>query len=180
MTLAGPTRRLEGHQKAVRDIAYSARHKSIISCGFDFHVYVWNPYVAEKIQKLIGHEAPLIGVNCQPALNSFITADSKGMIKVWSILDYSCIQTFYMTNVNTCTCICAIPKHRRLICGSHGFKAFEYMRPYQPEVSDDTPICTAIFSPIRNEIYVAGEYSIKIWKATSGKPVRVLKNIFTQ
>lgn len=101
------------------------------------------------------------------------------MIKVWSILDYSCIQTFYMTNVNNCTCICAIPKHRRLICGSHGFKAFEYMRPYQPEVSDDTPICCAIFSPIRNEIYVAGETSIKIWKGTSGKPVRVLKNIFT-
>lgn len=110
---------------------------------------MWNPYVSEKIQKLMGHEAPLIGVSCQPALNSFITADSKGMIKVWSILDYSCIQTFYMTNVNNCTCICAIPKHRRLICGSHGFKAFEYARPFQPDVSDDTPICTAIFSPIR-------------------------------
>jgi WD40 repeat protein len=43
--LAGPVRILQGHQKAVRDIAYSEKHKAIISCGFDFEVYVWNPYV---------------------------------------------------------------------------------------------------------------------------------------
>jgi WD40 repeat protein len=37
----------------------------------------------------------------------------------------------------------------------------------------------AEFSKIRNEIYVVGDTSIKIWNAQSGKPVRVLKNIFT-
>ena len=50
--------------------------------------------------KLDGHEQPLVGVNCLSSLNSFITADAKGMVKVWSILDYSCIQTFYVANVN--------------------------------------------------------------------------------
>ena len=60
--LAGPVRILQGHQKAVRDIAYSEKHKAIISCGFDFEVYVWNPYVEAKIQKLTGHESPLVGV----------------------------------------------------------------------------------------------------------------------
>lgn len=45
------------------------------------------------------------------------------------------------------------------------------------EFSDDNPITSAKFSDIRLEIYVAGERSIKIWDARSGKPVRALKNV---
>jgi WD40 repeat protein len=91
-----PTKVLTGHNKAVREMAYSERHKIIISCGFDFEVFVWNPYLETMIMKLDGHEHPLVGVNCLPLLNCFITADAKGAVKVWSILDYSCIQTFYV------------------------------------------------------------------------------------
>jgi len=47
-----------------------------------------------------------------------------------------------------------------------------------PDYSDDFPIICAKFSPKRFEIYVAGDKSIKIWDAKTGKPVRVLKNIF--
>lgn len=87
---------LSGHNKAVREMAYSERHKIIISCGFDFEVFVWNPYLEQMIMKLDGHEYPLVGVNCLNNLNYFITADSKGCVKVWNILDYSCTQTFYV------------------------------------------------------------------------------------
>lgn len=45
------------------------------------------------------------------------------------------------------------------------------------EFSDDNPITCAKFSAQRLEIYVAGERSIKIWDARSGKPVRVIKNV---
>ena len=73
----------------------------------------------------------------------------------------------------------AVPKHRRLvICGSRVWKVFEYQRPFQPEVTDDSPICCAIFSDKRLEIYVAGDKSIKIWDARSGMPIRVIKNVF--
>jgi WD40 repeat protein len=174
-----PIRELEGHQRAVRDIAYSETHKIIVSCGFDFEVFVWNPYMHMPIMSLDGHEHPLVGVNCLPALNCFITADAKGMVKVWNILDYSCIQTFYVTNVNQVTCIRAVPKHRRLLCGSRSFKVFQYQRPFIPEFSDDNPICCAKFSTKNFEIYVAGQRSIKIWDAKTGKPVRVLKNVFS-
>ena len=75
----------------MREIAYSETHKIIVSCGFDFEVFVWNPYMKTEIMRLDGHEHPLVGVNCLPALNCFITADAKGMVKVWNILDYSCI-----------------------------------------------------------------------------------------
>ena len=37
-------KRLQGHTKAIREIAYSKSHKVLISVGFDFQVLVWNPY----------------------------------------------------------------------------------------------------------------------------------------
>jgi WD40 repeat protein len=121
---------LKGHKKAVREMAYSEKHKIIVSCGFDFEVFVWNPYLEEKIMKLDGHEHPLVGVNVLSNLNAFITADAKGMVNVWSILDYNIIQTFHVPKVNTVTCIRAVPKHRRLICGSREFKVFHYSKPF--------------------------------------------------
>lgn len=107
-------------------MAYSEKHKIIVSCGFDFEVFVWNPYMEEKIIKLDGHEHPLVGVNCLPQMNCFITADANGVVKVWSILDYSCIQTFSVLgqNVSQVTCIKAVPKHRRLLAGSRVFKVY--------------------------------------------------------
>jgi hypothetical protein len=44
--------------------------------------------------------------------------------------------------------------------------------------SDDNPIAAAKFSDVRLEIYVAGERSIKVWDARTGKPVRALTNVF--
>ena len=173
-----PAKILEGHTKAVREIAYSERHKILVSCGFDFQVFVWNPYCEKYIMRLDGHDSPLVGVNCPSNMIAFITCDTKGTVKVWNITNYTCSQTFYVTNVLNVTSLRVIPKHRRLICGSRVFKVFEYTRPFVPESSDDHPIQCALFSPIRFEFYIAGEKSIKIWNAKTGKPVRVLKNIF--
>ncbi len=94
-----------GHQKAVREMAYSEKHKILISCGFDFEVFIWNPYLDQHIMKLEGHEHPLVGISCISTLNTFITADAKGTVKVWSIQDYSCLQTFTVKKVSQVTCI---------------------------------------------------------------------------
>lgn len=45
------------------------------------------------------------------------------------------------------------------------------------EYSDDAPIISAKFSAEKMEIYIAGERSIKVWDARTGKPVRVMKNV---
>ena len=171
-----PIKILAGHKRAVREMAYSEKHKVLISCGFDFDVLVWNPYLSGSIMILDGHEHPLIGVNCLQNLDCFITADSKGMIKLWNILDYSCIQTFYVQNANEVKCIRAVPKHRRLICGARNFTVFQYTRPFIPDYTDDKTVCRAIFSEKRLEIFVAGEKNIKVWDARTGKPIRVIKN----
>ena len=149
-----------------------------MSVGFDFQVFVWNPYWEKEIIKLDGHEQPLVGVNCPAGLECFITCDKKGMINVWNIKDYSCMQTFHVSNVNHVTSMRVVPKHRRLIIGSRVFKVFEYKKPFNQETSDDNPILCALFSAIRFEFYIAGERSINVWNAKSGKPTRCFKNCF--
>lgn len=133
--------------------------------------------MSTKILKLDGHEHPLIGVSSLSSHNCFITADAHGMVKVWSILDYNCIQTFYVTNVSQVTCLCAVPKHRRLICGSRKMRIYQYSKPFMHEFSDDNAIVSAKFSDKRLEIYVAGERSIKVWDARTGMPIRTLRNV---
>ena len=58
-----PTKRLVGHKKAIREIAYSINYKILVSVGFDFQIFVWNPYWEKEIIKLDMHESPLVGVN---------------------------------------------------------------------------------------------------------------------
>ena len=173
-----PTKKLEGHKKAVREIAYSLSYKVLVSVGFDFQVFVWNPYWEKEIIKLDGHESPLVGVNCPAGFECFITCDTKGMINVWNIKDYSCMQTFHVTNVNQVTCMRVVPKHRRLVIGSRVFKVFEQKQPFNKQTSDDNPILCALFSTIRFEFYIAGERSINVWNAKTGKPTRCFKNCF--
>ena len=62
--------------------------------------------------------------------------------------------------------------------GSRVFKVFEYKKPFNADTSDDNPILSALFSPIRFEFYIAGARSINIWNAINGTPIRCLRNIF--
>lgn len=181
---------LIGHQRAIREITYSESYKILVSVGFDFQIFVWNPYWEKEIIKLDGHETPLVGVNCPQGLDCFITCDTKGVINVWNIKDYSCMQTFNVSNlkkhgfeshkpnVKTVTSMRVIPKHRRLLVGSRVFMVFEYNKPFIHDVSDDNPILCALFSDIRFEFYIAGGRSISVWNAKNGKPTRCFKNVF--
>jgi len=167
-----------GHNKAIREIAYSEAYKILISVGFDFHVFLWCPYIEQNIQELKAHEVPLVGVNCPPGLDCFITCDTKGVVNVWNIQDYSCMQNFSVQNVNNVTSMRVVQKHRRLIIGSRVFKVYEYHKPFIPDVSDDNPILCALFSDIRFEFYIAGGKQITIWNAREGRPTRCFKNCF--
>ena len=88
------------------------------------------------------------------------------------------MQTFNVPNVLKVTALGVIPKHRRLIVGSREFFVYEYKKPFNAETSDDFPILCALFSHIRFEFYIAGERSINVWDAKTGRPTRCFKNIF--
>jgi WD40 repeat protein len=173
-----PRKRLKGHIKAVRFLAYSHKFNLLISCGFEFDALVWNPYVSEPICWLKGHEAPLTGIECPEVNPTIISADSKGIIKIWNIRDYSLIQTFYVPNVLKLKSIKSIPKHRRLVTASRKLQIFDYEKSFIPELSDDSPIFCARYSALQLQIFIAGQSSIKVWNSISGRPIRIITDIF--
>ncbi|CAG9333906.1 unnamed protein product [Blepharisma stoltei] len=172
-----PRKILQGHIKAIRYLAYSYAYNLLISCGFEFDALVWNPYVSEPICHLKGHESPLTGVECPEINPTIVTADSKGVIKIWNIKDYSLIQTFYV-NVLKLKAIKSIPKHRRLIAASRKLQVFDYEKPFIPEISDDSPIFCAKYSSQQLQIFIAGQHSIKVWNCITGRPIKLISDIF--
>lgn len=81
--------------------------------------------MAEPINRLKGHEAPLIGLECSTVNPTIITGDSKGFIKVWNIKDFSLIQTILVPNVLRLKAIKLIPKHRRLATACNFYNSQE-------------------------------------------------------
>lgn len=88
---------LKGHQKVVYSLDWSnwsQMNQCLLSAGLDHEAFVWNTYVKEKIFLLRGHSHPLVGVKCLPDTPQIITADISGMIKVWDVRTFLCMQTF--------------------------------------------------------------------------------------
>ena len=112
-----PRKVLLGHTKTVRRLSYSAAYNLLISCAFDFEVMVWNPYVSVPIARLPGHEAPLVSVECSASHPTFLTADAKGVVKLWDIRDFKVLQSFYVPNVLEVRVMKTVPKHYRLVVG---------------------------------------------------------------
>ena len=78
-------RKLEGHEKGVRSLAYNSDHRFMVSGGFDYDALVWNPYVERLILRLHGHNAPLVGVEMVPNTPQIVTGDASGVVKIWDI-----------------------------------------------------------------------------------------------
>ena len=85
-------KQLEGHQKGVRALTYSNTYRFLVSAGFDYDAFVWNPYVEHLILRLHGHNSSLCGVEVIPDTPQIITADTSGVFKVWDMRNFSCMQ----------------------------------------------------------------------------------------
>jgi len=77
---------LKGHTKGIRHIAYSDHFKYLLSCSFEFEVYVWNLYLNYPIYKL-KHDSSL--VSCLTLKDLYkriaITMDVKVNLKLWNL-----------------------------------------------------------------------------------------------
>ena len=76
-------KKLDGHKKGVRSLAYSKEYRFLVSAGFDYDALVWNPYVEHLILRLHGHTSSLCGVEIIPDTPQIITADTEGIFKVF-------------------------------------------------------------------------------------------------
>ena len=55
MHLTNIAKKLKGHSKGIKCLAYCKSIKALISCSFDFDIFVWNTYLEHPMAKLSGH-----------------------------------------------------------------------------------------------------------------------------
>ncbi|ETW05164.1 hypothetical protein H310_04166 [Aphanomyces invadans] len=170
---------LDGHMKGVRSLAYSAEYRFLVSAGFDFDAFVWNPYVDQLILRLHGHQNSLCGVEIIPDTPQIITADIGGVFKVWDIRNFACMQTFTAENANMTDIksFVSVTSHKRLVAGGKRMTLFDYEKLRNPKLTDDFPVFQALFNPISLTFITAAGTDIKIWDANLGKLIRIYKGL---
>lgn len=55
---------------------------------------VWSPFTTSPVYKLKGHAASMVGVVAVDDRPQVITADVTGVLKLWDLRNYRCVQTF--------------------------------------------------------------------------------------
>lgn len=84
-----PKVKLRGHNRGVFSVTWSEDYHFLVSAGFEHEPLVWIANVDTKPFRLQDNRKPhqyvLIGVHAVPKTPQIITADAKGMIKIWDM-----------------------------------------------------------------------------------------------
>ena len=172
-------RTLEGHEKGVRSLAYNEDYRFLISGGFDYDALVWNPYVERLILRLHGHTAPLCGVEVIPDTPQIITADVSGVVKVWDIRTFACVQTFSKEDegaIAKISSVVTLPKKQRIVTGGKKMHVFDYQKLENPELSSDSPVLIARYNKTLMSFITATSENVHVWDA-KGKLTRTFRNV---
>ena len=86
--------KLYGHKKGIVSMDYAPDHRLLVSAGFEHDACMWSPFVSSCVFRLKGHHAPLVGCQAVKDAPEIITADENGIIKIWDIRNFQCVQSF--------------------------------------------------------------------------------------
>ncbi|CAM9417678.1 unnamed protein product [Scytosiphon promiscuus] len=187
-----PVQTLQGHNKGVHSLSYSSQYRCLISAGFDHEAHVWSPFVNSLLNRLKGHHASLVG--CQAVENSpeLLTADSSGVVKLWDLRTFHCVQTFQASNdgemptdkaSTSCFVHFKMPplrsnqeqdEHRLVLARGKRLLPFDQYRCKTEAITDDFAVTCACFNHTSLTILTAAEKTVKIWDAVGG----ILKGVF--
>lgn len=164
-----PKRFLKGHTMGVCCMAFAASTKELITGGFDYKLFVWNPYAGIWIKKIHGHAAPIVGIEVLGSGSSqVVSADLDGVIKIWDLHNYECLQKLELDAVNALRAFVSIPSHKRILAAERRFFAFDYQNTGAADRTDEAPIIKAVYHH-RLQIFVSGCKShVRVWDAVTG------------
>ena len=179
---------LKGHNKGVYSLAWcdwSQMNQCLLSAGLNHEAFVWNTYVRDQIFLLRGHNHPLVGVKCLPDTPQIVTADTSGMVKIWDVRNFLCVQTFNapMDELSsfclTYSSTMGQSMKKRIICGGKKLQYFEYDEPKDQLLTDEKPCTTVLFNSTLLCIITLHPDSVKVWNVKTGKLMSVYRNICT-
>jgi len=111
-------------------------------------VLVWNPYVANLILRLSDHSCALCGVRIVPSTPILLTADVEGNFKVWDVRNFFCVQSFKVEEARTgkVKSFTTVLSSKRIVACGRVMHLFDYEKIEKPELTDETPLCSAMYN----------------------------------
>eukprot|EP01062_Namystynia_karyoxenos_P071807 TRINITY_DN6756_c0_g1_i2.p1 TRINITY_DN6756_c0_g1~~TRINITY_DN6756_c0_g1_i2.p1 ORF type:complete len:2127 (+),score=511.75 TRINITY_DN6756_c0_g1_i2:141-6521(+) len=84
-------------ENGVLSLSYSAQCQYVCSVGFEHTACCWAPNVAncrtELIDRSNPHKANFVGIHAVDGTPQVLTADNRGVIKIWDLRTFRCVQT---------------------------------------------------------------------------------------
>lgn len=189
---------LHGHKQGVVALAWSEDYEFLVSAGSEHEPLVWlanvgseNPFKLRDPRR--PHQHALVGaqavrnrfviiyfvVTIYNASPQIITADHKGVIKIWDIRTFQCIQTIYsekklndkmndFKNFYLNSFVYMEPYKQVVTAGRQNLQLYEYNHSQYPECADDSPIVFAHFNECNNSFLTSAGRDVKVWDATNG------------
>ncbi|KDO25912.1 hypothetical protein SPRG_08853 [Saprolegnia parasitica CBS 223.65] len=177
---------LEGHHHGVSCLRYVTDQQYILSGGMDHDLRLWNPYVETSIARLKGHEHQLVGVEWVEGSHEILSADEAGIIRVWDIRKYRCVQTLAALVVpkptgkaKPATALLYVPTKKRIVLAS---SALQFHDAYEWNATKDNsdvvshaslvvyvPSCMYLVS-------IAGRH-LRVWNAHTGALLHNLRHV---
>lgn len=158
---------------------WSHDYHFLISGGFEHEALVWianidcTPFRLQDHR--VPHQASLIGCFAVPNTPQVITTDQTGMIKIWDIRTFQCIQTLNCEPSSNSIQdqlfhSCAYShKYQQIITSGRKIYIHEYEKTEKPHCADDDPISYAAYNSTKMSFITASGKNIKIWNAITGK-----------
>jgi len=163
----------KGHEMGVKCMAFSPSTKFLVTGGYDYNLFVWNPYVGKSIFIMRGHLAPIIGVEVI-GYNQVVSADADGYMRTWDLGTFQCIQVIEILSRaqveegRGLRAFVSVPSQRQVLAVDRKFIAYEYQNTGKADQTDEAPILKAFYHP-RLKVFVTGcATHVRIWDAVTG------------
>ena len=170
---------LEGHTEKINALVYSQNGKLIASGSsfrsFDdsdsgkFEIIIWDVSSKKIINRLLGHNNSINSICFDNTNTKLISADSKGVIKIWDLLSFKEIKS--IKGIDWISSIKLTPDNRFFICEYEFAKKVEVRDFKNGELINSLDVGSQIgnmdISPDGTKIALSCFHSLQIWSLIS-------------
>eukprot|EP01022_Parablepharisma_sp_SALTPOND_P017929 TRINITY_DN2914_c0_g1_i1.p2 TRINITY_DN2914_c0_g1~~TRINITY_DN2914_c0_g1_i1.p2 ORF type:complete len:945 (-),score=108.06 TRINITY_DN2914_c0_g1_i1:6739-9573(-) len=172
-------KKLEGHKKGVYTLEWAEDIASLFTGGIEHDIYIWNPYVAERIFLLKGHNHSLAKIKYLPGTYQLVSADISGMVRVWDVRTFTTVQTFNVP-LNEVHSLEVWQSPKTVVVGGKRLVFYEYDEPTDTNLADDESCLCILYNKVFFTFITAHPKSVKVWDAETGKLQSVFRDLTTR